>query len=178
VEAIHTTLRKHLAKEEAQLLPLLLAHFSHPEQAELVAQFLYCIPLDTVERVVTWLRPAVPARELQQLLGHLGDVVPDNLLLQLLAAWLSPPGAAAAVAAGAAAGATGGVGAIATAAAAAAAADGVGEAAGGAAGELAAAAQEAWPPLQVRLLSGLRGWMHHGCVWAVVGSPSPILGAA
>ncbi|KIY98471.1 hypothetical protein MNEG_9490 [Monoraphidium neglectum] len=148
VEAIHTTLRKHLAKEEAQLLPLLLAHFSHPEQAELVAQFLYCIPLDTVERVVTWLRPAVPARELQQLLGHLGDVVPDNLLLQLLAAWLSPPGAAAAVAAGAAAGATGGVGAIATAAAAAAAADGVGEAAGGAAGELAAAAQEAWPPLQ------------------------------
>jgi zinc finger-like protein len=47
VEEIHITLRKHLSKEEAQLLPLLLQHFSHAEQAELVAQFLYCIPLDT-----------------------------------------------------------------------------------------------------------------------------------
>lgn len=41
VEEIHTTLRKHLAKEEEQLLPLLLQHFSFAEQAELVAQFLY-----------------------------------------------------------------------------------------------------------------------------------------
>ena len=49
VEEIHTTLRKHLRKEEEQLLPLLLAHFSHGEQAELVAQFLCSIPLSTVE---------------------------------------------------------------------------------------------------------------------------------
>jgi hypothetical protein len=47
IEEINTTLRKHLAKEEAQLLPLLLHHFSAAEQAELVAQFLYCIPLAT-----------------------------------------------------------------------------------------------------------------------------------
>jgi zinc finger protein-like protein len=31
-EEIHTTLRKHLAKEEEQLFPLLLRHFSHAEQ--------------------------------------------------------------------------------------------------------------------------------------------------
>ena len=49
VEEIHTTLRKHLRKEEEQLLPLLLRHFSHSEQAELVAQFLCSIPLSTVE---------------------------------------------------------------------------------------------------------------------------------
>lgn len=49
MEEIHTTLRKHLRKEEEQLLPLLLAHFSHGEQAELVAQFLCSIPLSTVE---------------------------------------------------------------------------------------------------------------------------------
>lgn len=49
VEEIHTTLRKHLRKEEEQLLPLLLAHFSAGEQAELVAQFLCSIPLSTVE---------------------------------------------------------------------------------------------------------------------------------
>ncbi|WIA20871.1 hypothetical protein OEZ85_005220 [Tetradesmus obliquus] len=110
IEEIHTTLRKHLAKEEAQLLPLLLQHFSHAEQAELVAQFLYCIPLDTVERVLSWLKPMVPQEELQALMGHLRDVIPDRLLLQLLVTWLNPaPGVssssnAAAVGAAAAAG--------------------------------------------------------------------------
>ena len=34
VEEIHTTLRKHLAKEEEQLFPLLLCHFSHAEQVQ------------------------------------------------------------------------------------------------------------------------------------------------
>jgi hypothetical protein len=38
VEEVHRTLRKHLHKEEEQLVPLLLAHFSHGEQAALVAQ--------------------------------------------------------------------------------------------------------------------------------------------
>lgn len=60
VEEVHRTLKKHLAKEEEQLLPLLLLHFSFSEQAELVAQFLYCIPLATVERVLAWLKPTVP----------------------------------------------------------------------------------------------------------------------
>ena len=32
VQEIHTTLHKHLAKEEEQLLPLLLQHFTHAEQ--------------------------------------------------------------------------------------------------------------------------------------------------
>lgn len=60
VEEIHTTLRKHLAKEEEQLLPLLLQHFSFAEQAELVAQFLYSIPLETVERVLSNLKRRIP----------------------------------------------------------------------------------------------------------------------
>lgn len=60
VEEVHTTLRKHLAKEEEQLLPLLLQHFSYGEQAELVAQFLYTIPLETVERVLSVLKPMIP----------------------------------------------------------------------------------------------------------------------
>lgn len=90
VEAVHTTLRKHLAKEEAQLLPLLTARFSAAEQAQLVAQFLYCIPLATVERVLAWLRPRVPAAEQASLLSHLTGVVPDALLLRLLSTWLAP----------------------------------------------------------------------------------------
>lgn len=56
MEEVHTCIRRHLAKEEEQLHPLLLAHCSHDEQASLVAQFLFCIPLAGVGRVLTWLR--------------------------------------------------------------------------------------------------------------------------
>lgn len=90
VEEIHTTLRKHLRKEEEQLLPLLLAHFSHGEQAELVAQFLCSIPLSTVEQVLGWLKQQVPQQEQAALLGQLRHVVADRLLQQLLLTWLSP----------------------------------------------------------------------------------------
>jgi hypothetical protein len=169
VEEIHTTLRKHLAKEEAQLLPLLLAHFSHAEQAELVAQFLYCIPLATVEAVLTWLKQGVPPTELAGLMQQLRDVIRDSLLQQLLVTWLQPNSAAAA---GAGAGAPGAAtpeaqaaGQPATAAAAAAAASADADASGGSAGAAAggciagvsaaaaAAAPDpaAWPPLRVSI---------------------------
>lgn len=120
IEEVHITLRKHLAKEEEQLFPLLLKHFTFAEQAsknlgynplslscasrrrcemllysskgtavmpgscfglasvtlvvclqaELVAQFLCCIPLAAVEVVLAWLKPVVPEDEQQELLGH------------------------------------------------------------------------------------------------------------
>ncbi|KAA6419094.1 MAG: hypothetical protein FRX49_10834 [Trebouxia sp. A1-2] len=90
VEEVHTTLRKHLAKEEEQLFPLLLKHFTFAEQAELVAQFLCCIPLAAVEVVLAWLKPVVPEEEQAELLNHVKDVVSDRLLVQLLSTWLSP----------------------------------------------------------------------------------------
>ena len=37
VQEIHTTLHKHLAKEEEQLLPLLLQHFTHAEQVSWIS---------------------------------------------------------------------------------------------------------------------------------------------
>jgi hypothetical protein len=55
---------------------------------------MYCIPLDTVERVLSWLKPMVPLEELQELMQHLRDVIPDRLLLQLLVTWLNPAPAA------------------------------------------------------------------------------------
>lgn len=110
IEEVHITLKKHLAKEEEQLFPLLLKHFTFAEQvitkqcqqvfscslqglmqtqalpcfycpiidltqwlllqAELVAQFLCCIPLAAVEVVLAWLKPVVPEDEQQELLGH------------------------------------------------------------------------------------------------------------
>ena len=39
-------------------------------QAELVAQFLCCIPLAAVEVVLAWLKPVVPEAEQRELLGH------------------------------------------------------------------------------------------------------------
>ena len=37
-------------------------------QAELVAQFLCCIPLTTVDAVLSWLKPSVPQQEQEELL--------------------------------------------------------------------------------------------------------------
>jgi zinc finger-like protein len=93
VEEVHTTLGKHLAKEEEQLLPLLLRHFSFREQAALVAQFLCCIPLAAVAPVLGWLRKGVPPAEQASLLTHVHAAVPDRLLRQLLVSWLRPGGA-------------------------------------------------------------------------------------
>ncbi|KXZ51428.1 hypothetical protein GPECTOR_12g390 [Gonium pectorale] len=106
VEEIHTTLRKHLAKEEEQLLPLLLQHFTFAEQAELVAQFLYSIPLETVERVLSQLKPRIPRDEQEQLLLEIRSVIPDNLLSQLLTSWLQPAADGALAGAPAASGGT------------------------------------------------------------------------
>lgn len=68
VEEIQTSVCKHLAKEEEQLFPLLLAKFSHLEQAQLVAEFLCSIPLAAVDVVLAWLKPNVPQEEQQELL--------------------------------------------------------------------------------------------------------------
>ncbi len=38
-------------------------HFSPQEQAELIAQFLYSIPLAAVEKVLLWLKPFIPEAE-------------------------------------------------------------------------------------------------------------------
>lgn len=44
-------------------------------QAELVAQFLCCIPLATVEVVLAWLKPVVPEEEQIELLSHVSAVM-------------------------------------------------------------------------------------------------------
>ncbi len=90
VEEVHTTLRAHLAKEEAQLLPLLLARFTRREQAALVAQFLGCVPLAAVRPVLAWLRRAAPAEEQAALRDAVADAVPEPLLRELLCGWLEP----------------------------------------------------------------------------------------
>ena len=43
-EEVHTTLRKHLAKEEEQLFPLLLKHFTFAEQASISIKSAVALP--------------------------------------------------------------------------------------------------------------------------------------
>jgi zinc finger-like protein len=88
VGEIHSTVVHHLAKEEEQLFPLLLANFSHAEQAELVAEFLCRIPLAAADSVLSWLMPIVPPQEQLDLLEQVCGVVGDELQGRLLAAWL------------------------------------------------------------------------------------------
>lgn len=89
-EAVHTTLAKHLSKEEKQLVPLLLAHFDHEEQSELVAQFLCCIPLAAVRPVLSWLKAMVPLTEQTALQQSVEAAVTDDSLKELLVSWLQP----------------------------------------------------------------------------------------
>lgn len=44
-----------------------------------------------MERVLAWIKPRVPFVEQEQLLHHIQQVTPDNLLSQLLTTWLQPP---------------------------------------------------------------------------------------
>ena len=89
VEEVHTTLRNHLAKEEHQLFPLLLQHFSDSEQAELVAHFLCCIPIAAVRPVLAWWKRGMP-REDQEALARQVEASIDNALLkQVIFDWLS-----------------------------------------------------------------------------------------
>ena len=53
-------------------------------QAELVAQFLCCIPLAAVEFVLAWLKPVVPEDEQQELLDHVSMQAYDPQCITLL----------------------------------------------------------------------------------------------
>jgi len=90
VEEVSTTIRQHLEKEEEQLFPLLCEHFTYTEQASLIAQFLFCIPLTTVQSFLDWIQPTSRQEERNQLAAYMHHAVSDDLLLSLLDAWLDP----------------------------------------------------------------------------------------
>ena len=50
------------------------SNFCVAVQAELVAQFLCCIPLAGIEALLTWLKPAVPQDEQDHLLAQVNVV--------------------------------------------------------------------------------------------------------
>ena len=54
LHATRTTLKAHLAKESAHLLPLLKKHFSEDEQAKLIWSFLEKFPTEKVTGILEW----------------------------------------------------------------------------------------------------------------------------
>ena len=90
VEEVHTTLRQHLGKEEEQLLPLLLEHFSFDEQADLVLQFLCCIPYSAIKPMLKWLKHSVSRTQQELLLNQVMQAVKDPWLKQMVQSWLAP----------------------------------------------------------------------------------------
>jgi zinc finger-like protein len=88
-EAIQTTLCQHFSKEEEQVFPLLMRHFSFEEQADLVWQFLCSIPVNLMEKFLPWLATSLTQEERQQMTACLEEIVPEEQLLQqVVFAWL------------------------------------------------------------------------------------------
>nr|PNR27802.1 hypothetical protein PHYPA_029954 [Physcomitrium patens] len=88
-EALHTTLCQHLSKEEEQVFPLLMQHFTYKEQAGLVWQFICCIPVNLMEKFLPWLASSLSDEDRQQMVAVMCEVVPpEELLQQVVLAWL------------------------------------------------------------------------------------------
>lgn len=81
-QALHTTLCQHLAKEEEQVFPLLMQHFTYKEQTGLVWQFICSIPVNLLEKFLPWLASSLSDEERQQMVAVMREVVPPEELLQ------------------------------------------------------------------------------------------------
>lgn len=92
VEEVHTTLKKHLEKEEEQLLPLLQRHFSIKEQAGLVVQFFCCIPYSAIKPMLGWLLHSLSDQEKEQLMNQVKHVIQDSCLKRMVDVWTDASG--------------------------------------------------------------------------------------
>ncbi len=90
VEEVNTTLRKHLDKEEEQLLPLLRDQFTIQEQSDLVVQFMCCIPVSDMTRMLKWLFRRLDAAQRLGLAEQVKGCIRDPLLKEIMVhMWLS-----------------------------------------------------------------------------------------
>ncbi|CAK9873098.1 unnamed protein product [Sphagnum jensenii] len=88
-EALQTMLCQHLSKEEEQVFPLLMEHFTFEEQAALVWQFMCSIPVNLMEKFLPWLASCLSHEERQEMVACMHEIVPrQELLQQVVFAWL------------------------------------------------------------------------------------------
>jgi hypothetical protein len=81
-EALQTILCQHLSKEEEQVFPLLMEHFTFDEQAALVWQFMCSIPVNLMEKFLPWLASCLSREEREEMVACMHKIVPRQELLQ------------------------------------------------------------------------------------------------
>ncbi|CAM6015632.1 unnamed protein product [Sphagnum balticum] len=88
-EALQTILCQHLSKEEEQVFPLLMEHFTFDEQAALVWQFMCSIPVNLMEKFLPWLASCLSHEEREEMVACMHKIVPrQELLQQVVFSWL------------------------------------------------------------------------------------------
>eukprot|EP00899_Mesostigma_viride_P010207 jgi/Mesvir1/19188/Mv11510-RA.1 len=90
--AVQASLKQHLAKEEEQVFPLIIKHFSREEQARLVWQVMSSIPLSIYRLALLWMGQVLSPRELQLLQRHMQHSVPFLELRDTFRAWMASQG--------------------------------------------------------------------------------------
>ncbi|KAK9090598.1 hypothetical protein Sjap_023775 [Stephania japonica] len=86
---IHMSICQHMLKEEQQVFPLLIQHFSFKEQALLVWQFICSVPVTLLEEFLPWMTSYLPDHEQLDVVNCLKVVIPKEKLLQeVVISWL------------------------------------------------------------------------------------------
>lgn len=86
---IQTSICQHMVKEEEQVFPLLVHHFSVREQAALVWQFFCIVPIILLEDFLPWMTYSLPRDEQDDVVQCIKEVVPrEKLLQEVVASWL------------------------------------------------------------------------------------------
>ncbi|KAF8390297.1 hypothetical protein HHK36_024822 [Tetracentron sinense] len=87
---IQKSICQHMLKEEEQVFPLLMQHFSFKEQASLVWQFMCSVPIMLLEDFLPWMTSYLSPDEQDDVLHCIEEVVPKEKLLQeVVISWLA-----------------------------------------------------------------------------------------
>ncbi|KAI3894295.1 hypothetical protein MKX03_001842 [Papaver bracteatum] len=88
VYSLQSSIFQHMLQEEEQVFPLLI-QFSLEEQASLVRQFIYSVPIMLLEDVLPWMASYLPKTEHDDFALCIKTVIPkENLLQKVLISWL------------------------------------------------------------------------------------------
>ncbi|PRQ56197.1 putative aminoacyltransferase, E1 ubiquitin-activating enzyme [Rosa chinensis] len=87
--SLQTMFSQCMAKEEEQIIPLLIQKFSVEEQASLVWKLLSSIPTNIVAKLIPWLASSLSLDECQHLYKCLSMIVPaEKLLQEVIFTWM------------------------------------------------------------------------------------------
>ncbi|KAI3912679.1 hypothetical protein MKW92_037402 [Papaver armeniacum] len=88
VYSLQSSICQHMLQEEEQVFPLLI-QFSLEEQASLVRQFIYSVPIMLLEDMLPWMASYLPKTEHDDFALCIKTVIPkENLLQKVLISWL------------------------------------------------------------------------------------------